>query len=639
MRFRFLIIGFTGAIGSGCSELARFLQNGMVTYQGETRLLHRKITTAISEHYRELKSMRTQYEEDARSTLSQRDDLDISANDYRQMLSDQMESPNHEIIAKGINRKLRTFLIKRKIYDYFSSTSWEPFVHISMSCVLMAKIVRDSVADSGTSHPVFPECQGITESGKSKILKFAQQHVDSFQEFDEIIKNKDYKEFTPGFCKKFDEFFEAVKGLKKSLILSGEVESQWFQDMGDNVRCYGHAFPLKTAKKTISNLDRLSVEANKIIKYYRNRKDGGDLNHFAIESFRNPAEVRFFKKRYGSFYLCSVFASLEDRKKRLAERYDERIDERDQGASAKPNELYKQNVTGCTLLADYAITNMNDKEYYKYGLVRLLALIDRPGYIPPSTDEVFMNFAYTISLRSTCLSRQVGAVITNQDGFVIAAGWNDVGSGQMGCSLNCIDDYKKYSDSEYLLENWHPFLESFDKAGLFDSLKGDNYFCFKDLQSSKIVKEKIRAAIFNYYKVHHPDEPVHDVDSIADEISSKISVKRLEYARSLHAEENAILQAARFGGMGISGGTIYTTTYPCELCSKKIYQAQLKRVVYTEPYPGGLSEQVFLKDGVRTIAIEQFEGVKSPSFHRLFKSPFDMKEFQLIEPIIKNSEI
>ena len=83
--------------------------------------------------------------------------------------------------------------------------------------------------------------------------------------------------------------------------------------------------------------------------------------------------------------------------------------------------------------------------------------------------------------------------------------------------------------------------------------------------------------------------------------------------------------------IGIAGGTIYTTTYPCELCSKKIYQAQLSRIVYTEPYPDSLSEKLFLKDGIRQISIEQFEGVKSPSFFRLFKPAFDLKEYQTID--------
>lgn len=52
---------------------------------------------------------------------------------------------------------------------------------------------------------------------------------------------------------------------------------------------------------------------------------------------------------------------------------------------------------------------------------------------------------------------------------------------------------------------------------------------------------------------------------IAQVIKENLGIKQLEYARVLHAEENAILQVATHGGMGISGGTIYTTTFPSEL--------------------------------------------------------------------------
>ena len=357
-------------------------------------------------------------------------------------------------------------------------------------------------------------------------------------------------------------------------------------------------------------------------KYKRNKTDG-KINHFVIDSFRNPAEVRYFKKRYGSFYLCSLYASKEYRKNKLGSVFNEKCDDRDAGKGKNARELYKQDVSGCTLLADYAINSDCGNLHYEYEIIRFLTLIDFPGLIPPRYDEVFMNFAYSLSVRSTCLSRQVGAVITNTEGFVVAAGWNDVGSGQLGCSLICIDDYKKFSDIGYSISNWRESVEEFTANNLFHDLDPEDYFCFKDLQSKLSSNKKIDLAA--------KKSGLCDDKNPISQLKEKFNVKRLEYARSLHAEENAILQAARFGGTGIAGGTIYTTTYPCELCSKKIYQAQLSRIVYTEPYPDSLSERIFLKDGVRQITIEQFEGVKSPSYFRLFKPAFDLKEYQMID--------
>lgn len=119
-------------------------------------------------------------------------------------------------------------------------------------------------------------------------------------------------------------------------------------------------------------------------------------------------------------------------------------------------------------------------------------------------------------------------------------------------------------------------------------------------------------------------------DTIREELSS---TKRLEYCRALHAEENAILQNAILGGIGVRNGVMYTTTFPCELCAKKIYQSGIKKVVYTEPYPESLSQEVFFKDGLRRIELMQFEGVKSHSYYLLYKSTVNKKEMMVLNKL------
>lgn len=119
-------------------------------------------------------------------------------------------------------------------------------------------------------------------------------------------------------------------------------------------------------------------------------------------------------------------------------------------------------------------------------------------------------------------------------------------------------------------------------------------------------------------------------DELKEIVVSNFSPKRLEYCRALHAEENAILQTAILGN-GIENATMYTTTFPCELCAKKIYQSKIKKVVFTEPYPASISEDVFFQDGSHSIELVQFEGVKSYSYYKLYKSVIDKKEFQIHE--------
>ena len=100
-------------------------------------------------------------------------------------------------------------------------------------------------------------------------------------------------------------------------------------------------------------------------------------------------------------------------------------------------------------------------------------------------------------------------------------------------------------------------------------------------------------------------------------------LKLLEYCLALHAEENAIIQSSKIGGVGLSGGTIYSTAQPCMLCAKKIQQVGLRKVVYTEPYPRSLSE-VYMGD----VKLVQFEGVKPRAYIRLFMPHHDQKEWQ-----------
>lgn len=56
---------------------------------------------------------------------------------------------------------------------------------------------------------------------------------------------------------------------------------------------------------------------------------------------------------------------------------------------------------------------------------------------------------------------------------------------------------------------------------------------------------------------------------ILQELVKKGNLHQLEYCLALHAEENAIIQSSKIGGMGLKGGSIYTTAQPCPLCTKK----------------------------------------------------------------------
>ncbi|MFQ6092455.1 MAG: cytidine/deoxycytidylate deaminase family protein [bacterium] len=79
------------------------------------------------------------------------------------------------------------------------------------------------------------------------------------------------------------------------------------------------------------------------------------------------------------------------------------------------------------------------------------------------------------------------------------------------------------------------------------------------------------------------------------------SGQRHELCRGIHAEQNAIIQAAAFG-VSIAGSTIYSTHHPCVVCSKMIINARIDRIVVEGDYPDPLAQQM-LKEA--TVAVER----------------------------------
>lgn len=75
-----------------------------------------------------------------------------------------------------------------------------------------------------------------------------------------------------------------------------------------------------------------------------------------------------------------------------------------------------------------------------------------------------------------------------------------------------------------------------------------------------------------------------------------------ELCRGLHAEQNAIIQAARHGGIAADGATLYCTTHPCVQCSKMLINAGVRRVVFRDSYPDELSESLLREAGVEMVA-------------------------------------
>ncbi|QGG47098.1 cytidine deaminase [Heliorestis convoluta] len=82
------------------------------------------------------------------------------------------------------------------------------------------------------------------------------------------------------------------------------------------------------------------------------------------------------------------------------------------------------------------------------------------------------------------------------------------------------------------------------------------------------------------------------------------SGERHELCRAVHAEQNALLQAAAYG-VPIQGGTLYSTTQPCVLCARMIINAQLTRIIYQGSYPDTLALTMLEEAGIELIRWEE----------------------------------
>lgn len=75
------------------------------------------------------------------------------------------------------------------------------------------------------------------------------------------------------------------------------------------------------------------------------------------------------------------------------------------------------------------------------------------------------------------------------------------------------------------------------------------------------------------------------------------SGERHEMCRGLHAEQNAIIQAAKHGAV-IEGATLYCTNQPCGICAKMIINAGVNEIIYEDGYPDPMAAEMLKESGI-----------------------------------------
>ena len=521
-------------------------------------------------------------------------------------------------------------------------------------------------------------------SNKEVRRDLKKNGIEKYADLYEKIKFCNDESGISKLCDIFSKTYSIASKIKKEFQKKWPyVYSEFLQDFGDNIRKCGNPFGNDNTRLSDSAYKLGEILSEIIHLYYKANRAA----FITIDCLRNPYEVIFLRREFANFFLLSLYADRETRKQRflknakknLKQKFDEKkvirmfddLDIRDSGEEIEGAEvLYKQNVTKCVQVSDIAINNMVERpdididvrktriedldidkikeiakimrEFYRKPL-RMLCLVLSPGCTKPTREEIFMNMAYTMAVKSNCISRQVGAIIVGSKGYVVGAGWNDKAEGRISCGLRAIRDLANKEFGPYVKALVESNNEKYSEEEvnklimrLCESIKNKNKgirdeqfcFCFKDEMANKIVSKNIKKAMDKINKEllsKGKDKINFGINKIRN-VVKKAKVHQLEFCLALHAEENAIIQGAKIGGMGLKGGSIFTTSQPCTLCAKKIEQVGLERVVYTEAYPASLSD-IYMKD----VKLEQFEGVKPRGYIKLFMPHHDQKKWQYLE--------
>lgn len=340
---------------------------------------------------------------------------------------------------------------------------------------------------------------------------------------------------------------------------------------------------------------------------------------YIIRQFKRPEEVTLLRQVYGrQFILISAYASQEWRIHRL-----EVLEKQSRGglvseiearnrASAlvmqdakESQETHGQNLRDAFTLGDVFI-DATSRINCEFELRRFVHLLFGSNEITPTHDEYGMYLAKSVSLRSSDLSRQVGAAIFRSSGEVATLGCNEV---------------PKFGGGTYWIG---------DKGDARDFVQGTDP---NEMRKNQVLVDLID-------RLHKGGHLSNQLMSVSDpnEIS-KILLEQegsgsvgdsklmdlLEFGRIVHAEMSALSDAAR-KGISVDNATLYCTTFPCHICAKLIVAAGIAKVIYLEPYPKSYASElhgdaisVDSDSPTAKVAFNAFLGVSPYRYRDLFE--------------------
>lgn len=324
-----------------------------------------------------------------------------------------------------------------------------------------------------------------------------------------------------------------------------------------------------------------------------------------IDSIKNQEELDVLREVYRDMvYVIGVFSPMSLREETLRKDHLElseiyQLIDRDSGEESENGQTVRDTFPQSDFFL--RIDTPNDSQLKK-RVERFLHLVLGTELITPTPSESAMYAAAMAATNSACLSRQVGAAVTDSNEQVLGIGWNDV---------------PRYKGGLY--QSSSPALQGdADLDARCWNREGGK--CFNDDEKRLFANEMV--------SVLKDVLPADKVDAARAALLRAGKLKGLiEFSRAIHAEMHAIINATKAAGSLVTGGRLYVTTYPCHSCARHIVAAGITEVYYIEPYRKSLAlklhgdavtERETEKDKVRILA---YDGVAPARYLALFKIP------------------
>lgn len=374
-----------------------------------------------------------------------------------------------------------------------------------------------------------------------------------------------------------------ITDLMRHLETGVQIKERPFVDRYESRIAYANEL-----RRALGRNDIMAALAVSAIRRARAERTGTGIAPekvaYTVRQFKTPEEISLMRAVYGrQFVQVSIWGSQFERERRLISLIREdakgRIEDADAAAAAKrlilkdakEDEAHGQNIRDCFPLGDVFIEGMN-KEACKIPIRRFINALFGNNSISPTHDEYGMYLAKSASLRSSDLSRQVGAAIFSGSGEVIALGSNEV---------------PKAGGGTY----W-----TGDRQDARDFVIGSDP---NESKKREIVADLIAAlstAGIMRPKICSEEGIEATVSDLLDGAKRRVLrntkiMDLLEFGRIIHAEMSALCDAARTG-RAVEGATLYATTFPYHICAKHIVASGILEVVYLEPYPKSYAKEL-----------------------------------------------